>query len=256
MKYITTSWDDGYPADLRLSRLLDKYGLKATFYIPRSNDEHRVMEEKEIVALSRHFEIGGHTLHHANLGRLPLPEAVAEIRGCYDWLTDLLQEAPVSFCPPFGDYGVESIHAIYEAGFRAIRTTELLSTQIPGSPPGKGRAPGSLDKEDAIPLLHTTLQAYPHTGFTYFRHLLLRRRFGRLGEWRRSGCTGDLLRLLDHYLEDIEAHGGCFHLWGHSWEIEENDLWELVEQVFQRISDLPGFTYVENKDLAGTNLKP
>jgi hypothetical protein len=234
MRYITTSWDDGHPADRRLSELLAKYDLKATFYIPRSNEEHPVMEEGEIVDLSRDFEIGGHTLHHVNLERLPLSEAIAEVRGCFDWLKSLLGKDPVSFCPPFGAYGERSINAIYLAGFRTIRTTELLSTKVAGN------------------LLHTTLQAFPHSGLTYFKHLLLRRRLSRFEDWRRSGCSSNLLQLLDHYLEDIQIYGGCFHLWGHSWEIEENNLWDKVEQVFQKISHLPGFTYVENKELATT----
>jgi len=257
MRYITTSWDDGHPADQRLSELLAKYDLKATFYVPRSNEEHRVMEEKEIVALSKHFEIGGHTLHHANLEKLPFPDAVAEIRGCYDWLKDLLQEEPVSFCPPFGAYDEQSINAIYQAGFRTIRTTELLSTKIPQGAIRSGAwQPGpiqpSRSPDPSEMLLHTTLQAYPHSSLTYFKHLLLRRRLSRLESWRRSGCSSDLFHLLDHYLDDIQIYGGCFHLWGHSWEIEENNLWDKVERVFQRISHLPGFTYVENKDLAAT----
>jgi hypothetical protein len=252
MRYITTSWDDGHPADRRLSELLAKYDLKATFYIPRSNDEHGVMDEKEIVTLSENFEIGGHTLNHTNLERLPLPDAVGEIQGCYDWLNDILQKAPASFCPPFGAFGHQSINAIYQAGFRVIRTTELLFTRIPGMQ--KDRIAGRPVADPLQTLLHTTLQAYPHTGFTYFKHLLLRRRFSGLGEWRRSGCSSDLFHLLDHYLKDIEARGGCFHLWGHSWEIEENNLWDKVEQVFQKIAHLRGFSYVENKDLASTIL--
>ena len=42
MKIITTSWDDGHPLDFKLAELLNKYNLKGTFYIPRSNAEHRV----------------------------------------------------------------------------------------------------------------------------------------------------------------------------------------------------------------------
>jgi len=34
MKFYYTSWDDGHPADKRLSALLAKYDLEATFYIP------------------------------------------------------------------------------------------------------------------------------------------------------------------------------------------------------------------------------
>lgn len=246
MRFITTSWDDGHPADLRLAELLAKYDLKATFYIPRSNPEHEVISEEEIVSLSRDFEIGGHTLHHVNLERLPLADAVAEIRGSFDWLKGLLGKDPISFCPPYGAYGERSINAIYLAGFRTIRTTELLSTSTPVCFPG---ASGT-EK-----LLHTTLQAYPHSGLTYFKHLLLRRRLSRFEGWRQSGCSSDLFQLLDHYLDDIQIYGGCFHLWGHSWEIEENNLWGKVERVFQKIAHLPGFTYVENKDLAAATEK-
>jgi peptidoglycan/xylan/chitin deacetylase (PgdA/CDA1 family) len=235
MKFITTSWDDGHPADKRLSALLAKYDLEATFYIPRSNDEHPVMEEKEIEALSRHFEIGGHTLHHVNLNKVPLPVAIHEIRGCFRWLQDTIGKDPVSFCPPYGAYGERRLDVIAAAGFRTIRTTELLSTRIP-----------------AMPLLHTTLQAFPHSGFTYLKHLVLRRRFGNFVRWHRSGYANDLFHLLDHYLEDIDANGGCFHLWGHSWEIEEYGLWDTMDQIFRRIARLPGFSYVANKDLRST----
>lgn len=240
MRTITTSWDDGHPADGRLSELLAKYDLKATFYIPRSNPEHAVMEENEIYALSRDFEIGGHTLHHTNLKKLNREDAIAEIRGCHRWLSDIVQEEPLSFCPPFGAFGDDSLAAIYQTGFRAIRTTDLLSTQLPPGRPEKPREG----------LLHTTLQAFPHTAFTYFKHLVIRRRFGSFNCWRHSGYSGDLLRLLEHYLQHIEENGGCFHLWGHSWEIEENNHWAMLEEVFRRISRLPGFTYVENRDLA------
>jgi SAM-dependent methyltransferase len=32
--YITTSWDDGHPTDLRVAALLAKYGIAGTFYVP------------------------------------------------------------------------------------------------------------------------------------------------------------------------------------------------------------------------------
>ncbi len=104
MRYITTSWDDGHPSDERLAGLLGKYNLKGTFYIPQVNPGHRVMNEKEIANLSRNFEVGGHTLGHVNLKRLPAEKAKKEIEGSYNWLTAVSGTAPVSFCPPFGAY--------------------------------------------------------------------------------------------------------------------------------------------------------
>jgi peptidoglycan/xylan/chitin deacetylase (PgdA/CDA1 family) len=231
------------------------------------------MEQDDIASLSRRFEIGGHTLNHVNLTRVPLPVAIHEIRGCFRWLQDLTGSDPESFCPPYGAFGDRALDAIQAAGFRRIRTTELLSTgmptellsarmpaeilpaRIPAEPSAKlSNAKPGLPASGPGALLHTTLQAYPHSGFTYLKHLVLRRRFGNLLRWRRSGYTDDLFRLLDYYLEEIDANGGCFHLWGHSWEIEEYDLWDTMEQIFRRIARLPGFQYVANKDLKSTIL--
>jgi len=36
--YITTSWDDGHPMDLRVAALLAKYGIAGTFYVPASTE--------------------------------------------------------------------------------------------------------------------------------------------------------------------------------------------------------------------------
>jgi hypothetical protein len=32
------------------------------------------------------------------------------------------------------------------------------------------------------------------------------------------------------------VHGGVFHLWGHSWEIEEKGQWENLEAVLKTMS--------------------
>jgi peptidoglycan/xylan/chitin deacetylase (PgdA/CDA1 family) len=230
-RYITTSWDDGHPADRRLADLLGKYNLKGTFYVPRQNPEHPVMQETEIAELGRHFEIGGHTLGHRNLRRLSAGEARAEITGSFDWLRSLLQKDPVSFCPPFGKYSKRSLADIYAAGFRVVRTVELLSP----------------DRRSGV--IPTTIQMFDHTPVTLFRHLLKRGRIRNLRLWSGSHFAGDTHRLVDHYLEFISEHGGCLHLWGHSWEIDQHEYWDKLERIFSSISMLPGFTYVENGQL-------
>ena len=40
-------------------------------------------------------------------------------------------------------------------------------------------------------------------------------------------------------LDFIISNGGIWHLWGHSWEIEEYDAWHRLEEVLIRITDLP-----------------
>lgn len=230
-RYITTSWDDGHPADRRLADLLGKYNLKATFYVPQQNPENQVMKEDEIAGLGRHFEIGGHTLRHRNLKSLSPSDAYAEIDGSFKWLKELLQKDPVSFCPPFGAYSQSSLAAIYAAGFKVVRTVELLSP------------------DQRTGLIPTTIQMYDHAPLTLFKHLVKRGRVRNLRLWIGSHFAADTLRLVNHYLEHIAENGGTLHVWGHSWEIEKNQYWKRLERIFSAISMLPGFTYVENGQL-------
>ena len=232
---ITTSWDDGHPCDRRLADLLGKYNLKGTFYVPQQNPEHPVMSEPEIAELGRHFEIGGHTLRHRNLRRLSSRDAQAEINGSFQWLRSLLQKDPISFCPPFGAYSQQSLAAIYAAGFKVVRTVELLS-------PDQRRG-----------LIPTTIQMFDHTPLTLFKHLVKRGRVRNLRLWIGSHFAADTYRLVDHYLEFLATHSGTLHLWGHSWEIDQHAYWDKLERIFSAISRLPEFTYVENGDLAKTS---
>ncbi|HVF97561.1 MAG TPA: polysaccharide deacetylase family protein [Flavisolibacter sp.] len=234
MKFITTSWDDGHPLDLKLADLLAKYNLPATFYIPKVNAERPVMPEQQLKELAKNFEIGGHTLNHVRLATTSSTVLETEIDGCYQWLSELLGAAPSSFCFPGGVYNTVALQTVFNAGFKMARTTELFSTK-----------PFLSSQTTA-----TTLQAYPHSAFTYTKHLVKRKRWTTLFNWLKSGTELSLCKLAEIYLEQVKLSGGCFHLWGHSWEIEEYNLWRLLENLFKVISDCPDFTYVQNRGLA------
>ncbi len=233
MKLITTSWDDGYKGDFRIAELLQKYNLEGTFYIPAFNDEHEVMSEKEVVELSKKFEIGGHTMKHSTIDKVSEKLFDEEIKGCYTWLTDLIGEPPVSFCFPRGVYNPSAVDYTLKCGFGIIRTTELLNPW--------------LDKKN--PVVPTTLQVYKHSEYTYYKHLLKRFNFKSLLLYMKSNRTSDLEKNIAFYLNYIQIHGGCLHLWGHSWEIEEFKLWTDLENLFKLLSNIPGTDYVNNKGL-------
>ncbi|QNF32321.1 polysaccharide deacetylase family protein [Adhaeribacter swui] len=234
MKIITTSWDDGYPADYRIAELLEKYKLKGTFYIPRSNPEHEVMPEPEIRTLAQDFEVGGHTLHHVRLHSRSGAVFTEEILGCYNWLKDLLGIAPVSFCFPGGVYNQPAIDYTRTTGFKILRTTELLNPGLP----------------DNLGLVPTTLQVYNHSGFTYYKHLLKRIKLRSLGIYLKNKNSADLLNLVEYYLNYVIKNQGCLHIWGHSWEIEQYHLWDELEQICKLISGINECTYVTNGELS------
>lgn len=233
-KTITTSWDDGHPLDFRIAELLDKYGMKGTFYIPKSNPQNGVMSENEVKLLSNKFEIGGHTLNHVNLKKLDAIDLNAEIEGSYHWLKNTTGKNPVAFCPPFGAYNDSVLASVKRAGFTHVRSTQLLACH----------------SKDLV--AHTTLQMYQHSSFTYAKHLLKRARINDLLFWLASGSTSDLLKLADYYLNHIDENGGCFHLWGHSWEIEKFNLWKPLEALLQHLANRNGYTYIENGELKST----
>src|SRR5438552_7818919 len=85
--YITTSWDDGHPLDLRVAELLAKYGLRGTFYVPRTA-QTETMTAAQLRELSGVFEVGGHTLGHVDLTTATEQQAWQEIADSRSWLED------------------------------------------------------------------------------------------------------------------------------------------------------------------------
>jgi len=233
MKIITTSWDDGYPADNRIAELLNKYNMAGTFYVPKRNDEYEVMKENSIFDLAQQFEIGGHTLSHVRIRSTSINFFEQEILGCYTWLEELLGNKPLSFCFPGGVYNKPAVEYALNSGFKLLRTTELLSTS-------------GLDLNNVLP---TTLQLYKHDHFTYFKHLLKRFKFNAIWLYAHSGTRADLFKMVDFYMRQIDDYGGCFHLWGHSWEIEKFNLWEDLEGILKIISGNGDFKYLPNAGL-------
>lgn len=67
---VTTSWDDGDFADLKLAELLHSKGIRGTFYIP-INYRDRSLDHSELRTLaSGGFEIGAHGFSHRTLSGL------------------------------------------------------------------------------------------------------------------------------------------------------------------------------------------
>jgi peptidoglycan-N-acetylglucosamine deacetylase len=219
---VTTSWDDGHPLDLRLAELLERYGLPATFYVPLSNSRP-TLSPAEIRELSQRFEIGAHTVNHLRLQGLAESEARREIGDSKKRLEDILGKPCSIFCFPGGNYGRIHFRMLRDAGFGAARTVELLSFEPPRT-------------RDGIAVIPTTMQAYPHHTAAYLRNAA--KRFSVEAVWNliRGGSTKPWHEFAGVLLKRAADCGGVFHLWGHSWEIEETGQWQALEQTLAAIS--------------------
>jgi peptidoglycan-N-acetylglucosamine deacetylase len=224
--YLTTSWDDGHPLDLRVAELLAKYGLPGTFYVPMTS-EHGTMTVAQIRELGAAFEIGAHTLHHVDLTGAPDQQARREIVDSKSWIEDSTGVPCPMFCPPKGRYSGRHLDLIRQAGYRGVRTVELLSLAFPRSTAG-------------LLLLPTTVQAQPHGLPAYARNAIKRAAFRNLWLYIAHGRSTDWPTLVRSLLNHALKRGGVFHLWGHSWELQENEQWRRLDEVLRFMSQFSG----------------
>ena len=224
---ITTSWDDGHPQDLRLAELLEAYQIPATFYIPKANplDDLPVMSEAEIRGLSRRgFEIGAHTMDHVVLTRASDAVVRRELAESKAWVEGLTGGPCSVFSPPNGKFAARHVDMIREAGFAGFRTTEMWSLDRPRP------------RHDGLLELPTTLQAQAQPMSGTLRNLMKRCAVGNTVKFLRFGRGSRWMDHAEAVLDHVLAEGrGVFHLWGHSWELEEADQWGRLERVLARM---------------------
>lgn len=213
-----TSWDDGHPLDERLGDLLDKFGLKATFYVPIRNCEGRpVLSTEALRRLDRRFEIGSHTLDHVPLAELQQDECTRQIVEGKVALEQQLGHGVDGFCYPRGKWNSSVRDSVVKAGCSYARTVENLR----------------LDSGDDRYSIPTTMQIYPHGKQLLLRNYILYghhiSRFKAITMGLQSGNWLDfIVRLLYAGLDEATV----LHIWGHSWEIEEQALWTKLEELF------------------------
>jgi peptidoglycan/xylan/chitin deacetylase (PgdA/CDA1 family) len=237
---ITTSWDDGDILDERVAEMLDRQGLTGTFYIARNHRPKR-LSEAGIRMLAARFEVGAHTLNHPDLTTLAPASQKSEIAGSKAWLEDITGKPVTMFCYPCGRFDRKTKQAVRQAGFRGARTIRQFSV----TPPRDHFA------------LRTTLQVHPN--------VLRRNTLRDLGHYLIHGALGAAFpaalwakslhgrnnwsRMADLLLAAAAAgEGGVFHLWGHSWEIEEKAMWRECDAFLRSISGL-GFRPRSNAEI-------
>jgi peptidoglycan-N-acetylglucosamine deacetylase len=221
--FITTSWDDGHPLDLRVAELLSKYGLRGTFYIPMIA-ENETMPAAEIRQLGLTFEIGAHTLHHAVLTEANEHKAWQEIAGSKSWLESNTGLPCLMFCPPKGKYTNRHLEMIQKAGYLGVRNVELLSLDFPR-------------KNTGIMVLPTTIQAYQHGSLAFAKNAVKRMAIKNLLRLMTHCRSNDWPALVRSLLHESLRYGGVFHLWGHSWELQETGQWQRLDKALRFMSE-------------------
>lgn len=193
-----TSWDDGSTHDLKLASILNEYGIPAIFYIPTNCE----LEHEDILNLHEEgFIIGAHTeTHPKDMKLLSNERQYQEIKNNKEWLEDIIQEPVEDFAYPRGRYNGITIESAKRAGIKYCRTT----------------VQGSIDHITDPYRILTSVHVFP-SGI----------------DPRKPDWFSDAMYLM---LRAMQTNG-CFHLWGHSAEIEKYNLWQELEKFFKVLEE-------------------
>ena len=238
MLRVTTSWDDGHLLDLRVVELLDKYQLKGTFYIAKEYVSPRLIDSQIRDIASRH-DIGAHTLTHPILTSISLEAARSEIVGSKRWLEEVLGQHVTSFCYPRGAHNKALKQVVREAGFQMARTVEAYQIEVGND---AYAIPTSLhiypfprrpiQARNPLRIYQPMLRTIPHV----FRLRLT------------PAMLLNYTALASGIMQQADATNGVFHLWGHSWEVEQYGLWDTLETVLKLAHEMNGQAIV-NREL-------
>ena len=211
MFFPTFSIDDGHPLDLKIAEALARKKYKAIFYLPIKNSEGLpTLNKKQILFLSKHFEIGSHTYHHVVLTVLPPKKIEKEISMGKEALEDIIGKEITSFCPPRGKYNREVLAIAKKLGITDVRSARIVN----------------FHRVVRSGLWHPNLHLYPHplikdliNCFKYFDPLSfsLRLKYRKLKHL-------ELARIFKRLKYSP-------HFWLHSWEIDKLGLWDTVNSL-------------------------
>ncbi|HYH01447.1 MAG TPA: polysaccharide deacetylase family protein [Terriglobales bacterium] len=233
---VTTSWDDGDPADVRVAQLLRTRRLPGTFYIP-------VMGRRGLPTLSQAamrdlasegFEIGGHGVSHRNLSGMSADHCWNEVHGAKQFLEDVLGKEIAMFCYPRGRHDEIVVKTVARAGYIGARTTRMLATDI---------------AFDAY-RMPTTVHAFNHKPSGYLRNLLRTRNLSGIFRYATvyRYCE-NWVQLAKTLFDSTLRDGGVWHLYGHSWEIQELEMWPQLEEVLDYVSGRDDVLYACNSEI-------
>lgn len=218
-KALTLSYDDGVLQDKRLIDILKPYGIKATFNINSGmfSDEDATggrmsaNQIKDTYSNSDH-EVGIHSVSHPFLEKLPLPIAVDEVLQDRKNLEEIFGGVIRGMAYPFGTYSDELIEALENIGIAYSRTT--ISTHDFRIPTDWLKLTATCHHKDSLlsELMDKFLNANPN-GERFWRTPLL------------------------------------FYLWGHSYEFDNDNNWNVIEEFARKMGNNEEIWYATNIEI-------
>lgn len=212
-KVLTMSYDDGKHADRRLVSIFNKYGIKGTFNLNYGLFERpERIDIEEVRELYKGHEIATHTYTHPTIARCPATQIYREIIEDKKGLESLTGYPVRGHAYPNGSYSEEVKQIFKSVGIAYARTVEENVDQ-------------GFAQEFDLPKDWMEWKATCHHNHRLMEHAK------KFAEFKKS-----------QYLK-------CMYVWGHSYEFDNNDNWDLIEQFCEYIGGREDIWYASNIEI-------
>ena len=221
-KAFTLSYDDGVIQDKRLIALFDQYGVKGTFNLNSGafgqadqyshlKVQHCKLPADDILQVYQNHEIACHTVHHPDLAALPSNTILYEVVTDRQNLEEMSGRIVRGMAYPFGTFNATVKDMIRNAGILYSRTVRKTH-------------------DFSIP-----------SDFL---------------EWNPT-CHHDdpeLLHLAKSFIEPETSNRlpktKLFYVWGHAYEFDNNQNWNVMEDLLKLVSGHSDVWYATNIQIA------
>lgn len=221
MVRISFSWDDGAIQDLKLMDLLLKLEVPSIFFIPGKNAERPVLEKEQIRLISANgLEIGAHTYSHQYLNLVSNNKAKEEIVSGKDFLEQILGQRIRHFCFPGGKYKSQHL-GLAKTYFDSARTADT----------------GAIMKQSSF-LIKPAFQFFSRGKKSILYNSM--RNFSPIFPFAlKSLPDSDYFNFILSIINDLylSERDYLINIWGHSWELEKNNLWMRLESFIKLIKE-------------------
>lgn len=209
-KALTMSYDDGRTYDRRLVEIFDRYGIRGTFHLNSSVlGDGSHVTAEEIPTLYKNHEVSCHTLTHLYVERLAPMEIVHEILADKENLEKACGYVVRGMSYPFGRTSSQATEIMRTLGMNYSRTTQSV---------------GGFGVPDDFMYWNPTCH---HNDSTLL---------DKLENFR--ALTAAKRRFLS-----------LFYVWGHSYEFNDKDNWNVIEEFCEKASGMEDTWYATNIEI-------
>lgn len=219
-KVLTFSYDDGVVQDIRLVNIFNKYGLKATFninsgcYLPEDVTREKLrgrLKRSEAIALYKDsgHEVAVHGLEHKFLSKLKPAEMVREVLEDRKNIEKDFGTITRGMAYAYSDYNAEAIEILKQCGI--VYSRAVAST-----------------KSFHFPTDWWAIQPTCHH------------------------ANESLMALAEKFVDTQSRYPSdnwLFYVWGHSYEFDDRDNWDVIERFAEYVSGRDDVWYATNIEI-------